>query len=72
MAQKVVVALGGNALEEKSLPSTAESQLKVVTKTSEKLAEISAQGYEIAVVHGNGPQVGRIRNSKGCNSSNAI
>ncbi len=60
MAQKVVVALGGNALEEKSLPSTAESQLKVVTKTSEKLAEISAQGYEIAVVHGNGPQVGRI------------
>lgn len=60
MAQKVVVALGGNALEEKGLPSTAESQLKVVTKTSEKLAEISSQGYEIAVVHGNGPQVGRI------------
>lgn len=60
MAQKVVVALGGNALEEKSLPSTAESQLKVVTKTSEKLAEISSQGYEIAIVHGNGPQVGRI------------
>ncbi len=60
MAQKVVVALGGNALEDKGLPSTAESQLIVVKKTSERLAEISSQGYEIAVVHGNGPQVGRI------------
>lgn len=60
MAQKVVVALGGNALEDKGLPSTAESQLIVVKKTSEKLAEISAKGFEIAVVHGNGPQVGRI------------
>ena len=57
---KVVVALGGNALEDKGMPSTAESQLKVVTKTSEKLAHISGSGYEIAVVHGNGPQVGRI------------
>jgi len=60
MTQKVVVALGGNALEDKGLPSTAESQLIVVKKTSERLAEISAKGYEIAVVHGNGPQVGRI------------
>jgi len=57
---RVVIALGGNALEDKSLPSTAESQLKVVKKTSEYLAEISCEGYEIAIVHGNGPQVGRI------------
>jgi len=57
---RVVIALGGNALEDKSLPTTAESQLKVVKKTSEYLAEISCAGYEIAIVHGNGPQVGRI------------
>lgn len=57
---KVVIALGGNALEDKSLPSTAESQLIVVKKTCEYLAEISCNGYEIAIVHGNGPQVGRI------------
>ena len=57
---RVVIALGGNALEDKNLPSTAESQLTVVKKTSEYLAEISCQGYEIAIVHGNGPQVGRI------------
>ena len=57
---KVVIALGGNALEDKSLPSTAEAQLEIVNKTSEYLAEISCAGYEIAVVHGNGPQVGRL------------
>jgi carbamate kinase len=57
---KVVIALGGNALEDKSLPSTAEAQLEVVKRTSEYIAEISCRGYEIAIVHGNGPQVGRI------------
>ncbi len=57
---KVVIALGGNALEDKSMPSTAEAQLEVVKKTCEHLAEISCAGYEIAIVHGNGPQVGRL------------
>lgn len=57
---RVVIALGGNALEDKSLPSTAESQLKVVKRTCEYVADISCKGYEMAIVHGNGPQVGRI------------
>jgi carbamate kinase len=57
---KVVIALGGNALLEKGTLPTAEEQLKVVRKTCEKLADISCKGYEMAIVHGNGPQVGRI------------
>lgn len=57
---KVVVALGGNALQESGKPATAEAQLQVVNKTAEYLAEMSVRGYEMAVVHGNGPQVGRI------------
>ena len=57
---KVVVALGGNALEDKGLPPTAQSQLQVAHRTAEYLAELSCAGYELAVVHGNGPQVGRI------------
>ncbi|HQA66116.1 MAG TPA: carbamate kinase [Bacillota bacterium] len=57
---KVVVALGGNALQESGKPATAEEQLMVVNKTAEYLAEMSIRGYEMAVVHGNGPQVGRI------------
>lgn len=58
--KKIVIALGGNALQSGKGPATAEAQLEVVRKTSEYIAEISARGYEIAVVHGNGPQVGRI------------
>lgn len=57
---KVVVALGGNALQESGSPATAEAQLEIVKKTSEFLAELSCTGYELAIVHGNGPQVGRI------------
>lgn len=59
-ATKVVIALGGNALEEKGLPPTSESQMNVVSKTCEYIADLSCRGYELAVVHGNGPQVGRI------------
>lgn len=60
VATKVVVALGGNALQEAGAPATAEAQLGVVKKTAEYLAEISCRGYELAIAHGNGPQVGRI------------
>ena len=59
-ASRVVVALGGNALQEAGAPPTAEAQLEVVRKTAGFLAEISTKGYEMAIVHGNGPQVGRI------------
>ncbi|MDH6363496.1 carbamate kinase [Enterococcus sp. PF1-24] len=57
---RIVIALGGNALQSKDSEATAEAQLKVVRQTCEHIAEISGRGYEIAVVHGNGPQVGRI------------
>lgn len=57
---KIVVALGGNALQTKNSAPTAEAQLEVVKQTSEYIANLSASGYELAIVHGNGPQVGRI------------
>jgi len=60
MMEKIVIALGGNALQSGKEEATAENQLAVVKRTSEKIAQISQRGYEIAVVHGNGPQVGRI------------
>ncbi len=58
--EKIVIALGGNALQKKGDEPTAEAQLEVVKTTCERIAEISTKGYEIAIVHGNGPQVGRI------------
>lgn len=57
---KIIIALGGNALEMKKNAPTAENQLKIVRKTCEFIADISCRGYEVAIVHGNGPQVGRI------------
>ena len=60
MTQRLVIALGGNALQSGKAEPTAEAQLAVVKQTCERIAEISQRGYELAVVHGNGPQVGRI------------
>ena len=60
MAERLVIALGGNALQSGNAAPTAEAQLEVVRGTARQLAEISARGYEMAIVHGNGPQVGRI------------
>lgn len=58
--KKIVVALGGNALQAEGKEATAESQLKVVKETAVHLAELIEEGYELVIAHGNGPQVGRI------------
>ena len=57
--QTIVVALGGNALQEAKGPATAEAQLAVVKKTAALIAPLAREG-RLLVVHGNGPQVGRI------------
>ena len=58
--KRIVIALGGNALQEAGKPATAESQLEVVEKTSAYIADIIEAGYDVVIAHGNGPQVGRI------------
>ena len=58
MKKRVVLALGGNALQ-KDGEATAEAQKKVATEVGEMIAELSSK-YEIIVAHGNGPQVGNI------------
>ncbi|WP_077368008.1 carbamate kinase [Anaerosalibacter sp. Marseille-P3206] len=58
--KKVVVALGGNALQESGKPATAEAQLEVVEKTTEHIADLIEGDYNVVIAHGNGPQVGRI------------
>lgn len=58
--RKIVIALGGNALQEGNGPATAESQLAIVEKTSGYVADIVEAGYTVVMAHGNGPQVGRI------------
>lgn len=57
---KIVIALGGNALQEAGEPATAQAQLEVVERTSVYIADILEKGYQIVLAHGNGPQVGRL------------
>ena len=56
----IVIALGGNALQQGKGPADAESQLAVIRQTAKQLVRILKAGQRLAVVHGNGPQVGRI------------
>ncbi len=58
MKERVVLALGGNALQ-KNGEATAEAQKKVAEEVGEIVAELSSK-YEIVIAHGNGPQVGNI------------
>lgn len=58
MKKRIVLALGGNALQKKG-EATAEAQKKVAISVGEKIAEL-ANNYEIIVAHGNGPQIGNI------------
>jgi carbamate kinase len=54
---RVVVALGGNALQRRGEPMTVESQRLNVRKACEALAPVALE-HELVISHGNGPQVG--------------
>ena len=58
--KKVVIALGGNALQARGEAATSENQLKNVMITAEHIAKIIGEGYQVIISHGNGPQVGRL------------
>ena len=55
MGRKIVIALGGNALGD-----TAEEQLKLVEETAKSIVDLVAEGNDVVIAHGNGPQVGMI------------
>ncbi|MBO8153299.1 carbamate kinase [Thermovirga sp.] len=60
MVQRVVVALGGNAILQRGQKGTAEEQMANVMVTARQIVEMLEKGYEVVVSHGNGPQVGAI------------
>lgn len=55
---RVVIALGGNALQQNG-EVTAEAQQKVAEHVGRTIVKLSTK-YDIIVAHGNGPQVGNI------------
>lgn len=55
MSKKIVLALGGNALGD-----DLAGQMQAVTQTAQAIVDLIAQGHQVVVTHGNGPQVGMI------------
>ncbi len=58
--ERVVVALGGNALLRHGAADTFEEMYRACRQAAERIADIAADGWQVVVTHGNGPQVGRI------------
>lgn len=58
-ARTIVVALGGNALQKQGEASSV-SQQRVADETVRQLLPLIKAGHKVAIVHGNGPQVGNI------------
>lgn len=58
MAQKIVVALGGNAILSKD--ASADAQKEALVRTANQLLKFIQNGDALTISHGNGPQVGNL------------
>jgi carbamate kinase len=55
-----VVAIGGNSLIKDKKHQTVEDQYQAAKETTRHIADMIEAGWEVAIGHGNGPQVGFI------------
>lgn len=60
MGKLAVVAIGGNSLIKDEAHKTVEDQYEAARETCHYIAEMIEQGWDVAIGHGNGPQVGFI------------
>jgi carbamate kinase len=58
VSRSVVVAIGGNALSPTDEPATVANQFRHTRESLEPVVDFVREGWKVAVVHGNGPQVG--------------
>lgn len=58
MSRTIVVALGGNALAPVGERPTIANQFRHTRESLATVVELAREGWAIALVHGNGPQVG--------------
>ncbi|MBA4420097.1 MAG: carbamate kinase [Anaerolinea sp.] len=56
--QVAVVAIGGNSLILDPKKVTVEDQYKAAAETTKHIADMIEAGWDVAIGHGNGPQVG--------------
>jgi carbamate kinase len=55
-----LIAFGGNALLPETQRGTQDEQMKNAEKAARLMVHIVRKGYELIIVHGNGPQVGNL------------
>ncbi|MCL2065083.1 MAG: carbamate kinase [Candidatus Cloacimonetes bacterium] len=60
MNKKAVLALGGNAIIQPGQKGAVEEQFKNTRESLGGIVELINQGYQLAITHGNGPQVGNM------------
>jgi len=58
MERTIVVALGGNALQPEHEAGTIAQQFAHTRESLDAIVALARAGWRIAIVHGNGPQVG--------------
>lgn len=57
---RIVVALGGNAMTSPDGSARPRDQRIAIREAAEHIADLVAEGHDVLVTHGNGPQVGNI------------
>ena len=57
---KVVIAIGGNSLIPDADHTSVQDQYLAAAETDDHIASLIEQGWDVAISHGNGPQVGFI------------
>ncbi len=71
MAKKIVIALGGNAIQTGN-GATADEQKLACLNTAKQLVKLIHEGHQLIIAHGNGPQVGNIVLQQQMNQSDKL
>lgn len=58
MAKRALIAIGGNSLINPQHGSDMTSQWEAVHETARHMADMIADGWDLVITHGNGPQAG--------------
>jgi carbamate kinase len=58
--QTIVIALGGNAIQQPGQRGTTEEQFANIDTTAAQIAKLARAGHRLVLTHGNGPQAGAL------------
>lgn len=68
MKQRILIAIGGNAISREGERGTIEEMMRNLETTMDPVVGLLDNGYDMVVTHGNGPQVGNAMIKEACAS----